>query len=281
MNQSFFHVILTRFNLCSNSNRESRLRNTNGWLENRFQLFEKYCLPSVIGQTNQDFVWFIFFDIDTPPHYKKRALSYEENNSNIKLFWVKNLPLTSIHHYIQEYTPENKQLLITTRLDNDDAINNSFIEKIQSIANQKKEIKEPLVINFDSGLCLNRSRAYQHQDTLNAFTSLIEPYTKNSLNTVWRYQHRQLRHFHVLNLQAPFMWLQVIHNSNVSNRVRGFRIDNKTLQKNFSFNTADYKIQDDIKVMVVCENTFLFPIRSAKEFCRMIAKQILHLVIKR
>lgn len=280
MDQQFYHVILTRFNLCSSSNRESKLRNTKGWLEERFQLFEKYCLPSVLGQTNQNFHWYIFFDIDTPVSYKERALAYTQQNKNIKLFWVKALPSRAIHDYIRENDYAKSQLLITTRLDNDDALNKNFIAKTQELALGRQKTKEPFVINFDNGLCLNNARAYQHRDVLNAFTSLVEPFLSD-INTVWKYQHRQLNHFKVVNLQDSFMWLQVIHNLNVSNCVRGLRINNRMLKQNFNLEYVDEKLNKDNQSLIFLENVFFYPVRLTKELCRIIYKSSLQRVIKR
>lgn len=280
MQQQFSHVILTRFNLRSGSSRETRLRNSHGWLANRFELFEKYCLPSVIGQTNQNFKWFIFFDIDTPQHYKERALEYSKKYKNIKMYWVRGLSLNEVQDFIRENCPDNKQILITTRLDNDDAINVNFVDRVQEKANKIGKIVEPLVINFDNGLCLNENRAYQHNDSLNAFTSLIEPWV-NDFNTVWKYQHRQLDHFNVAQLTQPSMWLQGIHSSNVSNRVRGVRINNNELLDNFNINFDKENLKVDNSTLILLENTLFYPIRSMKEFCRSMCKKIVQYTVKR
>ena len=48
----FVHVILTRFNLAT-PGRESALRNQPGWLAGRFELFERYCLPTLAAQTRR------------------------------------------------------------------------------------------------------------------------------------------------------------------------------------------------------------------------------------
>ncbi len=51
---AFTHLILTRFNLAT-PGRESAIRNRPGWLAERFDLFERICLPSVASQTCRDF----------------------------------------------------------------------------------------------------------------------------------------------------------------------------------------------------------------------------------
>lgn len=64
------HFILTRFNLLIfNKNKEGKKVRTIKWLEHRFMLFEKYCLPSVKNQTCQDFQWIVLFDSSTPERF--------------------------------------------------------------------------------------------------------------------------------------------------------------------------------------------------------------------
>jgi hypothetical protein len=71
----FEHFIVTRFNLPLfkakvDGKVVGNLDET--WLAGRFDLFERYCLPSVKGQTCQDFRWIVLFDAATPEHFKKR-----------------------------------------------------------------------------------------------------------------------------------------------------------------------------------------------------------------
>src|SRR5258706_10927888 len=40
------------------------------WLEKRQALFEKYTLPSVMGQRNKDFEWLLISDARTPDKFK-------------------------------------------------------------------------------------------------------------------------------------------------------------------------------------------------------------------
>ena len=47
------------------------------WLDDRFRLFETFCLPSVRGQTVQELSWLVFFDEATPQRFRERIDSYE------------------------------------------------------------------------------------------------------------------------------------------------------------------------------------------------------------
>lgn len=83
---TFEHYIITRFNLpifqpklggkvytsCSEE-----------YLHYRFDLFEKYCMPSIINQTCQNFKWLVLFDSHTPELYKIRAAQWHDSYPNL------------------------------------------------------------------------------------------------------------------------------------------------------------------------------------------------------
>ena len=74
------HFLLTRFNiLLWRQDKEGKKVRTTKWLEHRFTLFEKYCLPSIKNQTCQDFEWIVLFDSMTPDSFKERIACYQED----------------------------------------------------------------------------------------------------------------------------------------------------------------------------------------------------------
>lgn len=78
---TFKHFILTRFNLPIFQPKvgEKKVSHLDEeYLNYRFDLFERFCLPSVKGQTCQDFRWFVLFDAATPAVFRKRIGSLQE-----------------------------------------------------------------------------------------------------------------------------------------------------------------------------------------------------------
>src|SRR4029453_154932 len=85
----FRHVLLTRFSYRSVNARKlagTRSPHGGGWarfsdplhprcLEARFRLFETIYLPSVMGQTSQEFDWVVIIDRALPPSYLERLSS--------------------------------------------------------------------------------------------------------------------------------------------------------------------------------------------------------------
>ena len=76
--KSFEHLIITRFNLnlYARDKHDAPTR-TERWLEHRFEIFERYCLPSVAAQTNPNFRWLCLFDAATPAAYRRRIGGYQ------------------------------------------------------------------------------------------------------------------------------------------------------------------------------------------------------------
>lgn len=278
MHSQLLHIILTRFNLPPEG-RESKVRQSPNWLADRFELFECYCLPSLLAQSDSNFVWFLFFDIQTPTEFKERAKTLMEDNPCIKIFWVTSAPIEFIRECIFDANTNNATTLLTTRLDNDDSLNRDFVSKLHKVVTQEAMGSTPQVLNYDNGTVIKGNRVYSHEDKSNAFTSLVEP-LNDSPHTIWRYQHTQLNRFgkihHILDAN---MWLQVVHGANISNRIRGYRIDNRTLNEYFELNIK--ALEPDSKLSIFIENSLIYPLRLVKEFCRTLVKSLLRFVPKK
>ena len=78
---NYKHLLFTRFNINSADTLSCRL--DPAYLKVRFELFERYCLPSVQNQTNQNFIWLLLLDENTPNDYKDRIKLYQEKYGRI------------------------------------------------------------------------------------------------------------------------------------------------------------------------------------------------------
>ena len=214
------HILLTRFNVRVRA-KWSRLNNDPAWLANRFDLFERHCLPSVRAQTASDFRWLVYFDPQTPEPFMSRARAL--------LAGVPQATLVTIEAFDRELwmppilgaIPADAGRVITTRLDNDDALHREFLERVQAAAGAADA---PRFLNLPAGFTLRDGRLYVVRDRSNAFLSLLED-ASGAIETVWVKPHTEAADFApVAQVDAPPAWLQVIHGENVSNRVRGRRV---------------------------------------------------------
>ena len=172
---TFRHVILTRFNVKI----EQAPPASPDWLEHRFSLFERFCLPSVQAQTCTDFDWIVFCDPDIPPMFKERLHGYPR----LRPIYFRNVfDQGMVQAAVSEMAPGYSHL-ITTRLDNDDAIGRTFVECVQStFRGQEFEF-----LNFTNGYIWEDGRVWSGRHASNAFISLVE--TVNNYFTVYCGNH--------------------------------------------------------------------------------------------
>jgi hypothetical protein len=193
--KSFRHVILTRFNVRV----EQAPRAGHDWLEHRFALFERFCLPSVEAQTCADFDWIIFCNPDIPRAFLERLRGYSRFRALQPIYFRNTFDQGMARAAVAELARGHSHL-ITTRLDNDDAISRTFVETIQ----QNFRGQEYEFLNFTS----------------NAFISLVE--SVENYTTVYCGNHMELdQRGRIVQIAKPAAWLQVVHSRNLSNQVWG------------------------------------------------------------
>ena len=229
------HYIITRFNLrLWTHNKTGKIIEREKWLERRFDLFEKYCLPSVIAQTNKNFTWFLLFDNETPEKYKDRVKAYKSAFPQIKLIGVNPAYSTQFISIIQDIVRNHarehlkshpdEDTLITTYLDNDDALRYDFVEKVHKVASTE----EPRTfISFVNGIQYYTelkiaTRIKYRNNHFISFTESLEDISK--LMTVYGFGS----HFYIDTftnckhhyIDSDPMWVEVVHEENVDNDVK-------------------------------------------------------------
>lgn len=215
------HFIGTRFNLKSSDWKKSKSGNlvlTEEWLDHRFHLFENYCLPSVKNQSNQNFIWCVFFDIDTPQNFKDRIVAFTANTANIIPLFIDgmiNLNV-SFKNFIQENITHNDSYIITTRIDNDDVVHKDFVDIIQSLY----QASDCAVIDLRKGYQVSidfakpEVRVYTHP--FNAFISVIE--NVKSFDTVYSRMHYDWEiEKNIILYKRKALWMELSHQENFVN----------------------------------------------------------------
>jgi len=258
---NYCHILLTRFNVPANNKKYQKALQSENWLKKRFNLFENFCLPSVVSQTHQKFYWLIYFDEHTPLKYKDKVLEYRTKYPFLNVKWVSSMNLKSVQKDIHEITKSKPyKNILTTRLDNDDAISNKFFTRLYDTI-KVNTTQSPYALNCTYGIIFNGKKTYKHQDDSNAFISLYEPI--NEFQTVWAQQHIDIiKNFDTVQITHQAMWLQIIHIDNISNRVKGTRVSAKHLK---SFNINEKIIRNLTDKWLIVENITLTPLRIIRE----------------
>lgn len=259
----FRHVLMTRFNLAT-PGRESDLRNRPGWLQRRFELFERYCLPSVAAQTLKNFRWVIYFDENTPVDFRTR-IEAARTVAPFTPYFTGLFPASGWPRSLHELMPEAERTpwLLTSRLDNDDALARDYVARLHA-ALARLDIPERMTFNFTEGFVLSNGRLYAHRHDSNAFASWLEPFAPDALTAMG------IRHMHfadhgpVAQIDGRGAWLQVVHEENVSNRVRGRRVSPEAGRERFP-----ERIMGELtpvgRIEAALENAVLTPLRDARD----------------
>jgi hypothetical protein len=100
-------------------------------LDMRFRLFELVCLPSVLAQTEQGFIWVVLVDRELSPDYMTRlhSLVRARQASFIHAFDPQS-DIGSLN-WLQSYLPEGVDRVVTTNLDDDDSLPTRFVAALQ------------------------------------------------------------------------------------------------------------------------------------------------------
>jgi len=124
------HFIITRYNLSVYSDRSTRYKlgcDPDDWMQHRFELFSRFTLPSMQGQTCQNFTWFVFVDPATPREFKQQL--EDAAIPTMKIVYLQEPQLTFLKREVQQASDD---LVITSRIDNDDAWHKALVETIQT-----------------------------------------------------------------------------------------------------------------------------------------------------
>lgn len=259
------YIIITRFNLDYKKIVKENLKaDPEEWLENRIKLFFKYCYPSILNQSDKDFEWWIFFDLQTSGDIinvirdrdiagiiKFKFSSWAEFRKDILI------DLNSI--------PETYDYLLNARIDSDDAISKFNIAEIKKYFFENiNHLPESFILNPLKGLVYHTETTVLYKKNLknNPFQVLAQ---KSGIvkNSVFTFQHQTaLNHFSVFNISTIPFWLMIVHGDNWLN-VRSGRpitIRGDIVNKHFSF----LKLPNDQLTIFLFIKEYLFYLNSMK-----------------
>ena len=205
----FRHVLLTRYNISSRFGIEAGVDPTDpAWLEHREAIFLRFCAPSVRAQTIRDFDWFLFVNPATPA----RFLAPLEAVATL-------IPAANIDDAISKLNallPSDGRFLISSRIDNDDAMAPDYMAKARkmALAQQQGALS---AISFMHGVRvdLDTMTAKASQSYRSNFATALE--TAPPWKTISGFPHHKLDEsvpVTAVSTARP-MWMQTIHGRNI------------------------------------------------------------------
>lgn len=217
------HFILTRFNIrLWNRDKEGRKVRSLKWLEHRFSLFERYCLPSIKNQTCLDFEWIVLVDSMTPENYKEKLAGYQKECPQMTVVYVEP---ENGRFFAEIFRQEivkrlREERVITTYLDNDDALNIMFVEdlhrRVQSLGNG-------VFINYSDGYQFYTGGNYlmKVRYTKNHFVSVVEEGNPATVKGIFGYGGHyyidEIKGVKIERVEDLRMWCEVVHKKNMVN----------------------------------------------------------------
>ncbi|MEL6986568.1 MAG: glycosyltransferase [Bacteroidota bacterium] len=214
------HFLLTRFNVTVPSWKATHKGQTlrdDAWMENRLLLFKKYCLPSVVNQSDKNFRWLIYVAANTKENYKEELEKLVATYKFVKLTYV-----TEEVHYetamrADVLAKSETSYVMTSRMDNDDLLHQDYIQSIQKAAIEKHNV----VIDIPDGYqIIGQKEKYlckAYRNSFNPFISLVEH--RDQLKTVYKEEHKHFQKFSdVVVLNDQRLWIEFVHDYNMKNQ---------------------------------------------------------------
>lgn len=274
------HFLLTRFNLHLESFDKQYTDSWPGvdenYLDNRFALFQRFCLPSVTAQKSE-FIWLIFFSIQTPAKYREIIAGWKTSFNFIRPIYIDDTsPLKDEGRpmYLQgvkEFIDEDAEYVITSRIDNDDAMG------YDALKNCKEATQKELLRGKNSAFFISAVNGYAYNEDYNLlqryyyktnhFPSLV--CEKDKIDTIFSYSHVEIysKGKSVVEIDAPCQWLEVVHSCNLDNSTGLDRpfipLDKGWMKKNFNVAVED-AIQAEPIIIALSNELQCLQIKLAK-----------------
>lgn len=218
------HFLITLFNVrLWDVDKKNNPTRTDSWLKERFDMFERFCLPSVAGQNDKDFIWICLFDSATPQEYIDRINGHRDRVPMLTPCLTdivgREALIPAINDIIGRFVTPDDKFIVTTNLDNDDAISYDMMKKLRTLIDGDSAGKlYSLNIGYQyfAGANIALKMKYPH----NHFLSLAEP-VGGEYKTILGFSHVKARKLYrpVDILEKPY-WIELVHGGNVNNDIR-------------------------------------------------------------
>ncbi len=240
----FKHLLFSRFNLTYKSTKikpyservvemSKKFAQDPRWLSDRLDFFETYCLPSVRGQTTQNFKWYLLFSDMTSDKFDYRLGKYVNENTEVSYNYLgdHDIVYDEIAYQIKKAQEEGGELdyIITTNLDCDDAISKNFMKEVQKNFKGRKEF-----LNIPSGFIydVRIEKAFTRSSEHSPFRSFVQPVSdidedlpiedlyKHDKHTIYARIHGDSKSMApIRQVETSARWLQLIHTENLTNKI--------------------------------------------------------------
>lgn len=257
------HFLLTRFNCRINIGWPDGTRGlhdapSDNWVEHRIRQFEAFCFPAIVGQTSQEFTWLVFFDLQSSTELRQEIFKWSLFDCFNACF-VEQFDADVAAREVVRRTKPDIDWILTTRLDNDDAISCDFVNRVRTAA---AGCDKRRIISFPEGATFFDGRLFAKREVPNPFISLLE--RKGDLVTVFAFNHLHagaVEDVQKIEQHGERFWIQNCHDRTQFNRA-------PLLRRRVKFSTVRRRFSVD--ALQVSESRF----RLARDRCEYWARRI-------
>lgn len=220
------HLIITRFSIpTALAGKMRKMDADDAYLQYRYKLFLRFCLPSVRAQTVDNFRWFVLFGESTPEWLREKLDEHERQGDFIPLYSSSfGAVQDSVRTWLRINVKQGEQV-ITTRLDNDDGIAVGYLEAVQAKLNPELD-KQYFDLQYGhQGVIRNcdatKWQFYGWKTARNPFVSMAERLTDAPPLLIYHKPHGSMKTSvvgaPVFTITGGPWWLQVLHGKNIGN----------------------------------------------------------------
>jgi hypothetical protein len=126
------HFVLTNFNVALpgvGADRRGATVRDAAWLDERCDLFERFCLPSMRGQSCREFDWLVRWEEPADRRHAARIAGYA-GQAGLRLVDAS----LSFRRAVAAALAPGDEAVLTTRLDNDDALHHDALARLRAAA---------------------------------------------------------------------------------------------------------------------------------------------------
>lgn len=219
---AFQHIILTRFNVPTekwDTTKAGKKPLTEEWLEERFKLFMDYSLPSFKNQSQKNFSWLVFFDVNTPERFRQKIEHIQQDFPTFQPVFVEDfneMKQKTVELGKSLCSPETKYI-ISAEIDNDDLLEKDYLKISQDLFRPVHDLVLDLRRGYQMTV-LNKKNVLlnEYYVVANAFVGIIEE--KEKFQSILKGNHRFYRDYKNITVydKKP-LFIQTIHQNNLMN----------------------------------------------------------------
>ncbi len=192
----------------------------------RFEMFEKFTLPSIRYQTDKNFKCIVLCSTEMPEVYQERLLDLLDGDENLNLVALPPMPHHNAVSTVLNFAKDESYDYFTSfRFDDDDMLQRTYIENLKDKLERTKAIisrNDPLITAFNFGLFLEKNRngnlIYDVIERTPIGIGVSMTTGLDDKRNIFSRNHRKLPSFFktVSYIDGP-VWLRTVHSYNDSN----------------------------------------------------------------